>query len=657
MTMLGDRSTTDDTVVAPTLPSGPPSVPPRMAEPPLLHLPRIGLLATSWPTMLAVMAGLVLASLGLEAIGLLNDSRSTAIGRGVVFAVAGLSLNILAGYTGQLSLGHWALVGVGAFTSAKITAPLELRLPWIVGLVGATVVGAVVGFLIGLPSLRIRGLYLAIATVAFHFAMELSVFAADAVSRGSAGAEFPRPYIGSTVFDIDAQYLALMFVVAVAIYFVDANITSTNVGRSFQAVRADEDVAASFGIDVRRAKLIAFTLSGAIAGAAGCLYGHLYQFANAGAFTFDRSLLLVTVVVIGGLGSRVGVVAAGAFFGMAPIINEAIFGTAAESWDLIIGSAALLLTLAFNPEGLAGSIREAKHKKEEKEAKRLAAKRTDDQPDETMPPLPSMPRPTGLPERRQVAGDVLVATEITVDFAGLRAVDNSSLSVARNRIVGLIGPNGAGKTTMFNAIAGVLVPTSGRVSFNGQDVSALRADQRAGLGLARTFQSLGLARDRTVLENLLLAQHLLADYPLASAIAGVGPVVKREAELHERAHTTLAALDFVRFADTPVRNLSGGQQRIVEIAAALLTAPELVMLDEPSAGMAPAAVENLAERLREMRDDLGRTILLIEHNIPMVLDVCDEVYVMAEGRIIAHGSPAEVVADAAVIGAYLGEDI
>ncbi len=652
MTMLGDRPTTADaTKVTPAQAVS------TAAPSPRHHGPRIGLLATSWPTMLAIMAGLVVASLGLEAIGILNDSRSTAIGRGVVFAVAGLSLNILAGYTGQLSLGHWALVGVGAFTSAKITAPLELRLPWTVGLVGAIVVGALAGFLIGLPSLRIRGLYLAIATVAFHFAMELSVFAADAVSRGSAGAEFPRPYFGSSPLDIDAQYLALMFVVAVAVFFIDGNITSTNVGRSFQAVRADEDVAASFGIDVRRAKLVAFTLSGAIAGAAGCLYGHLYQFANAGAFTFDRSLLLVTVVVIGGLGSRVGVVAAGAFFGMAPIINEAIFGAAAESWDLIIGSAALLLTLAFNPEGLAGSIRHQREQKEEKEAKRLAAERSDDAPDETMPPLPSMPRPTGLPPRRQSTGDVLVANDVTVDFDGLRAVDHSSLTVARNRIVGLIGPNGAGKTTMFNAIAGVLTPTSGTVKLNGEDVSLLRADQRAGLGLARTFQSLGLARDRTVLENLLLAQHLLADYPLASAIAGVGPVVAREAELLDRAHTTLTALDFERFAETPVRNLSGGQQRIVEIAAALLTAPELVMLDEPSAGMAPAAVENLAERLREMRDDLGRTILLIEHNIPMVLDVCDEVYVMAEGRIIGHGTPADVVADPAVISAYLGEDL
>jgi branched-chain amino acid transport system permease protein len=614
-----------------------------------------GLLGDDWarPGVLVLLA-VALPLLG-EATGILTNSRATAIGAGVIFVIAGLSLNVLTGYTGQLSLGHWALVGVGAFTSAKVTAPVEMRLPWIVGVFAAVVVGAAVGFLLGLPSMRIRGLYLAIATVAFHFAMEFSLFASDIVSNGSAGAELPRPYIGSKALTSDPQYLVLMALVLVAVVVVDSNLTSTRVGRSFQAVRADEDIAASFGIDVRRAKLLAFTVSGAYAGAAGALYGHLYQFANASSFRFDTSLLLVAIVVIGGLGSRVGVIVAGAFFGLAPIINEVIFGEAAESWDLIIGAVALLATIAFHPEGLAGTIRERKEHREEKEARRHAAEHVDDVVDETMPALPSLPRPTGLPERRVVDGAVLEAQDVTVDFGGLRAVDHATIRVPRNRIVGLIGPNGAGKTTMFNAISGAIAATHGTIRFNGTDVGPLRADQRAALGLARTFQSLGLARDRSVTENLLLAQHLLATYPLPSALGGIGPSQRIESELRDRARQTLDALGFEQFADTPVRNLSGGQQRIVEIAAALLTAPELVMLDEPSAGMAPAAVENLAVRLREMRDDLGRTILLIEHNIPLVADVCDEVYVMDAGAIIAHGTPADALSDPAVITAYLGE--
>ena len=607
------------------------------------------LLGDNWPRAgLLVGLAVALPLLG-DATGILTNSRATAVGAGVVFVIAGLSLNVLTGYVGQLSLGHWALVGVGAFTSAKVTAPLELRLPWVVGVLAATVIGAGVGFLIGLPSMRIRGLYLAIATVAFHFAMEFSVFAADIVSNGSAGAEFPRPYIGSKALTSDPQYLVLMALVLVLVVVVDSNLTATRLGRAFQAVRADEDIAASFGIDVRQTKLLAFTVSGAYAGAAGALYGHLYQFANAASFPFQKSLLLVVIVVIGGVGSRAGVVAAGAFFGMAPIINEAIFGQAAESWDLIIGSAALLLTIAFNPEGLAGSVRHRNLQRAERQARRAVVPDAD-----AMPSLPSLPRPRNLPERAAATGPVLVADAITVRFGGLVAVDQASITVPRHRIVGLIGPNGAGKTTLFNAVAGVLAPQAGRVTLNGRDVSDLRADERAALGIARTFQSLGLARDRSVTENLLLAQHLLAGYPVASALAGLGPSRRSEAELRERAADTLEALGFATYADTPVRDLSGGQQRIVEIAAALLTAPELLLLDEPSAGMAPAAVENLAVRLREMRDELGRTILLIEHNIPLVVDVCDEVYVMDAGRVIAHGAPADVVEDPAVVTAYLG---
>jgi branched-chain amino acid transport system ATP-binding protein len=189
----------------------------------------------------------------------------------------------------------------------------------------------------------------------------------------------------------------------------------------------------------------------------------------------------------------------------------------------------------------------------------------------------------------------------------------------------------------------------------GADVTGRPAHARAAAGVARTFQSIGLAKDRSVLENLLLAQHQVATYGLLSALAGVGAAPRVERELRGRAWDAVVALGFERYADVPVGALSHGQQRIVEIGCALVTAPELVMLDEPSAGMAPGAVENLALRLRDMRDDLGRTVLLIEHNIPLVLDVCDELYVLANGQLIAHGDPAEVVRRADVIEAYLGE--
>jgi branched-chain amino acid transport system ATP-binding protein len=188
----------------------------------------------------------------------------------------------------------------------------------------------------------------------------------------------------------------------------------------------------------------------------------------------------------------------------------------------------------------------------------------------------------------------------------------------------------------------------------GNEIQSLRCDQRANLGIARSFQHVGLARDLSVRQNFLLAQHQLAPYRDIEALLMLPRAARAEAEFRERAEQAIAALGFEAMADMPIRNLSGGQQRIVEIACLLVTAPELVLLDEPSAGMAPAAAENLASRLRDLRDALGRTVLLIEHNVPLVLDTCDYVYVLDAGRLIAEGAPADVAANRAVIDAYFG---
>jgi branched-chain amino acid transport system ATP-binding protein len=221
--------------------------------------------------------------------------------------------------------------------------------------------------------------------------------------------------------------------------------------------------------------------------------------------------------------------------------------------------------------------------------------------------------------------------------------------------VGLMGPNGAGKTTMFNAITGSLTPDAGRVELLGLDVSALPTHQRTALGMSRTFQLIGLAKQQSVYENLLIAQHLAAPYGVLSALTMLGPARAYERDVRRRADEVLEGLGFERFRDTPVGRLSHGQQRIVEIGCALITSPELVLLDEPSAGMSPAAAEDLAATLRDVRDKLHRTVLLIEHNVPLVLDVADELYVMAAGRVIADGEPVEVVTRPEVVTAYLGQ--
>ncbi len=598
----------------------------------------------------AVLA--VVLPLGLDGFGLLSDKNALLTSVACAYAIAALSLNVLMGYAGQISLGQFAFVGVGAFSTGIVTGVDQLRLPWVVGLIGSAVFGAAIAFLVGLPALRLRGLYLAIVTVSVAYVGWQTVFPLNAIGGGSSGKVIPNPYVGGNPIDSDAGFLVIAALLLVAIWQVDVNLTRSRLGRAFQAIKADEQVAASFGVDVARYKLLAFTISGALAGLGGCVFGTAYGTVTAGSFDYARSLLLVVIVVIGGLGSRWGVVAASFFAFLLPEIFFNVFGEGIRGIDLILNAALLMYTLARHPGGFAGAVEEARDKR---------ARRKGGEPPlpPTRPNLPSLGRPSGLPAPRKTRAGVAVleVSGVSVRFGGLQAVDGAGLRVDRGTIVGLMGPNGAGKTTMFNAITGALTPDAGHIEFLGEDVSALPAHLRAARGMGRTFQLIGLAKGLSVYENLLMAQHLAAPYGVASALTGVGASRRYEREIRERADQTIDGLGFGRYRNTLVSRLSHGQQRIVEIGSALVTSPELLMLDEPSAGMSPAAAEDLAATLLDVRDQLGRTILLIEHNVPLVLGVADELYVMDLGMVIADGEPGEVVTRPDVVTAYLGGEL
>jgi ABC-type branched-subunit amino acid transport system ATPase component/ABC-type branched-subunit amino acid transport system permease subunit len=597
--------------------------------------------------LLAVLAVLP-PVLGRAAPGLLSDTRALQIGIAVCTAAAALSLNVLMGYAGQISLGHGAFVGIGAFASGIITSRGP-QAPFIVGLLLAAVAGAVFAFVLGLPALRLRGLHLAIVTAGFAFMMEYSLFRWQPLTGGSSGVELPRPRAGTFVFLENADYLAVLLVLLLGIWVIDRNLLGSKLGRAFLAIRWDEPVAQSFGINVARYKLMAFVIAGALGGIAGSMYGHLIIFASSVSFNFNFSLLLVIIVVVGGLGSRTGVLIAGILFAFMPRALSWL-----EGWDLLIGPLLLIDVVVRNPKGLGAAMRERALTRRHKKA---GVKATVHEP--SMPKLPSMPRPHGLPERPQVlAGTPLLEVrDVSVRFGGLQALDAASLTVPKGKIVGLIGPNGAGKTTFFNAVSGVVSPDRGTVRFMGADITNRPPHERVGLGIGRTFQLIGLAKDLTVRDNFLLAQHLLAGYGMAAALLALPRASRVERDLAERADQAIEALGFERFRDTPVSSLSHGQQRIVELGCALVTAPDLLLLDEPSAGMSPAAAESLAERLRDIRDELGRTVLLIEHNIPLVLDVCDEISVLNFGQILAAGTTEEIARDPLVLGAYFGEAV
>jgi ABC-type branched-subunit amino acid transport system ATPase component/ABC-type branched-subunit amino acid transport system permease subunit len=581
---------------------------------------------------------------------LFHSSDALVLSQAVALAAAALSLNMLLGYAGQISLGHAALLGVGAFASGVLTG--QHGLPMWVGVPVGCVCGAAVAFLLGIPSLRLRGLYLAMVTLAFGYAAEQSLFRLSVLTGGSAGVEMPRRLHGNTLLVGNPGYLAVALVVLLTLWLVDINVCRTKLGRAFQAIRQDEAVAQAFGVDVTRYKLAAFTLSGAFAGIAGALYGHAVGFVNSETFNFQLSLLLVIVVVVGGLGHRGAVVTTALFFTLFPRFIKSLHG-----YDLILGALLLMFTVSRHPGGLASMARERRERKAQREERRRAEEQGDEIEDSgKLPSLPELPRPPALPVRATASdAPLLEAVGMSVRFGGLQALNDASLVVPSGGIVGLIGPNGAGKTTLFNAISGHVRTQSGRVRFLGEEVQDLPAHERARRGMARSFQLIGLAKELSVRDNFLLAQHQLAVYSPAEALGYTRAAARVERALDERAREAVAALGFEQYLDTPVRNLSHGQQRIVEIGCLLATSPELLMLDEPSVGMSPAAAENLAERLRELPDRLGRTVLLIEHNLPLVLDVCDHLYVLHLGEVLAEGDPQKVVEHDDVVRAYLGD--
>src|SRR4051794_16422361 len=252
---------------------------------------------------------------------------------------------------------------------------------------------------------------------------------------------------------------------------------------------------------------------------------------------------------------------------------------------------------------------------------------------------------------------VLEARDLSIRFGGVQAARDVSITIGEFEIVGIIGPNGAGKTTTFNMITGFYAPNSGSVVFRGQDITKLKVHERAALGIGRTFQNVGLVKGSTVRENLLTSQHLLARYGVAGGIIGSPASTDDEKTLRRRADALLEVLNLGHLADTQVAGLPYGDLKRVEIATVLATDPDLLLLDEPSSGMGPEEAHTLGDTLLDLRREFDLTIMMIEHHVPLVVRVCDYVYCLNFGELLAEGLPDEVRHHPEVVRAYLGEDV
>ena len=563
---------------------------------------------------------------GVVALLLLTGEWRTALITSMMLAVISLSLVVVTGYAGQISLAQLTLAGVAGFILGPLSEDAGVPFP-IAPLLAA--LGAMVfGVIVGLPALRIRGLPVAVVTLAMAVAIEAvwfrnseyvgtsgkmvanpSLFGIDLASR--IGTDFPRLPFG-----------LLVLVVLVAVAVGVAKLRMSSLGSAMLAVRANERSAAGAGINVVRVKLIAFAIGSFIAGLGGSLIGYFQGNVTFDAFTVFVGLGLFATAYIGGITSVSGGLIAGLLATGGLMAKTAELLPSLGSWYLVLSGVGLVVTIIQNPEGAVGPIHA------------WIAKRNASSAARTVPPDPTEGRlePIDPVEGGEV---VLSASAIRVAYGGVVAVAGVDLEVRKGTIVGLIGPNGAGKTTLLDALSG-FAPSSGTVVLNGRDLGGLPPFKRVQAGLGRTFQQTQLYEDLSVTENVVVG-----------AAAATGDRSPRSVE------ETLELLGLSEFADRAVGELSQGRRQLVAIARALIGNPDVLLLDEPAGGLDSSESQWLGHRLRKIRDS-GVTILLIDHDMHLVLNLCDTVVVLDFGSVIAQGVPSVIKTDRAVTAAYLG---
>ncbi|HWL65231.1 MAG TPA: branched-chain amino acid ABC transporter permease/ATP-binding protein [Actinomycetota bacterium] len=626
----------------------------------------------------------------------------------VELALVAISLVVLIGWVGQISLAQASFVGIGALVTGMFTRGLGLGFP-LNAIAGAIVAGLAAAAL-GVVALRVRGLYLAVSTLIFAWMADQFLFPSPWLGSGTGSSTVPDQILGTPgafiSFDFtNRKTLYFVFVAILALVAVLlANLRDTKTGRAFFAVRGSEIAASSLGIDITKYKLMAFAVSGLIAGLGGSLLMIEQRTVVPAQFLFTISLQYLAIVVVGGLGSISGAISAGILFAA---LNELFFRVRVLSgWLEVVSAALLAVVLLVQPGGLAAAAAQSEklrlfiarytaplRKLLEPLTSGLAEKwrRTrsgvysrppagdwfamasapapDEEvaaPKEEPPAKEEAEESAGLklgaftPVLKEMAPDrndrtaFLEAAGITVRFGGLTAVSDASLVVREGEIVGLIGPNGAGKTTLFNAILGLNSPAAGTVSLHGRDATSLSPDLRARLGVARTFQVLQLFRELTVFDNLLVATHMHNASGIFSNLTVARKTIVAETEARQRVREIMSLLKLEDVATETARNLPFGTLRMVELGRALVTGARLLLLDEIASGLNEAETDRLADVIRSVRS-LGVSVLLIEHDIRMVTSVSDYVYVLNQGQIIADGTSEEIQHNTEVIAAYLGE--
>jgi branched-chain amino acid transport system permease protein len=590
--------------------------------------------------------GLILAPILLPYLGFAPNT----VNRILVWGLFGIGFDILFGYTGLLSFGQSAFYGTGGMVAAYLLT--RAGFPYVtLSLIAGMIAAAVTGYLVGLIALRRTGIYFAMITVAIaevFFYLEFNPLSEwTGGENGLTGVPAPTLYLGFTSLHFTTgwplyQYLAVCYFVGIV---VALRIVRSPVGAILRAIRENPLRATAVGHNIHGYKLTAFVIAAAYAGFAGGLLGVLQGFMPYEAFVFDTSGQLVMQTAIGGAGTLFGpLVGATVWLFLQDFLQSAV--NLGAAWKLVLGVIFVLL-ICFLRHGIVGGFVDL--------YALIAGKREKHAPEEAAPLAPAAAAPVAAappPRRREGApqsGPILQATGLSKHYGGVIANSDIDFTVNQGELRGIIGPNGAGKTTFFKMLTCEVPPTSGKIVFEGQDITGRTVTDVCQLGLTKSYQINQLFSRLTVRENVTIA-----------ALAEIRGKFKLDLfsnpknipGLTEQVEHTLALVNLTARADAPVSALAYGEKRRLEIGLALATSPSLLLLDEPLAGMSPAERVETVKLLKSISS--GRTMIIIDHDMDSLFELVERVTVLQEGRVLTEGTPDEIKSNKKVQDAYLG---